>query len=242
MKQLSIMIIFLLTLVNLNGIETLEPGKLKVGVTGICKEDKPHHNCWVYKILSAFAEENDLELDLQVITFDQSWALPAVDELDIAATGITPLPERKVEGASNSDYYSIVKRGLRIKVEDRDQFKTIDDFIGYKVGAVKGMTSELDLRRRAPQGVEIVTPDTWAELYRLFESGEIAATAEGFYVFSENENINNYDDKTLMIDAHDLHPDELEGNTFVVRDASCDLLEELNDFIQNRLDNGIDFP
>ena len=68
---------------------------------------------------------------------------------------------------TNSDYYSIVKRGLRIHTEDKDKFSTINDFVGYRVGAVKGMTSYIDLLNRTPVGVEIIAPDSFEELYAL---------------------------------------------------------------------------
>ena len=215
-------------------IQTLEKGKLKVGVTGICKDDGPHHNCWVYKIMSDFARLHGLELELVVVAFENSWKLAANDELDIIATGITPLPERAVDGASNSDYYSIVKRGLRVHKEDLDKFSNIADFVGYRVGAVKGMTSHKDLLNRAPAGVEIVAPDTWEELYELFNSGYIQGIAEGFYIFpDDDEGLNNYDELTTMIDTHDLNFGEIEGNTFVVRDRSTYLLEEINRYIES---------
>jgi ABC-type amino acid transport substrate-binding protein len=217
-----------------SSIQTLEKGKLKVGVTGICTDDSPHHNCWVHKIMSDFARIHGLELELVVVKFDNSWALAANDQLDVVATGITPLPERAMVGISNSDYYSIVKRGLRIHREDSEKFSNIDDFVGYRVGAVKGMTAHKDLLNRTPAGVEIVAPDTWEELYELFKSGYIQGIAEGFYVFPDDpEDLNNYDAFTTMVDIHDLNFGELEGNTFVVRDGSSYLLEELNEYIKN---------
>lgn len=217
-----------------SSIQTIEKGKLRVGVTGICKDDSPHHNCWVYKIMSEFARIHGLELELVVVTFENSWALAANDQLDIVATGITPLPERALQGASNSDHYSIVKRGLRVHKEDAGKFSTIHDFKGYRVGAVKGMTSHKDLLSRAPPGVEIVAPDTWEELYELFRSGYIQGVAEGFYVFPDDpEDLNNYDDLTTMVDTHDLQVGQQEGNTFVVRDKSSQLLQELNRYIQD---------
>lgn len=215
-------------------IQTLEKGKLKVGVTGICTDNGPHHNCWVYKILSDFAKAQGLELELVVVTFDKSWELAANDKLDLVATGITPLPERAVEGASNSNYYSIVKRGLRIHREESEKFSTINDFVGYRVGAVKGMTSHKDLMNRVPSGVEVVTPDTWEELYELFHSGQIQGIAEGFYVFpDDDDSLNDYDELTTMVDVHDLNFGETEGNTFVVRDQSTHLLEAINRHIEN---------
>ena len=184
--------------------------------------------------MSRFAKKYHLKLKLIVVPFDKSWELAANNQLDVVATGITPLPERAVEGVTNSDYYSIVKRGLRIHTEDKDKFSTINDFVGYRVGAVRGMTSYIDLLNRAPEGVEIIAPDGFEELYALFDSRAIQAVAEGFYVFpGDEDDINDIDENTKMIDAHDLNPGELEGNTFVVRDKSTNLLKNLNKYIKS---------
>lgn len=215
-------------------IDTLQDGQLTVAVTGVCKEDAPHHNCWVYKVLNSFAQENNLELNFVIVSFDNSWELPANGSVDITATGVTPLEERVMPGASFSDYYSIVKRGLRIRGEDSGKFRTIKDFVGHKVGAVKGMTSELDLRNRAIDGVEIVTADTFSEVYDMFYSKEIDAVAEGYYIFPGDDDINQLDPEYPMIDPHDLIEGEIEGNTFVVRDDSQGLLEAINTFIKEK--------
>lgn len=214
-------------------LETIQPNVLTVAVTGICKENAPHHNCWVYHILNTFSEENDLTLNFVIVDFDKSWELAANDLVDVTATGVTPLEERKMEDATFSDYYSIVKRGLRIRAADADKFRTIKDFVGYKVGAVKGMTSELDLRRRAIEGVEIVTAATYSEIYELFYSKEIDAVAEGYYIFP-GDDINQLDPDYPMIDPHDLTSGELEGNAFVVSNASKGLVDALNTFIKEK--------
>ena len=80
-------------------IKTIKPGTLKVGVTGICTDDSPHHKCWVYKILSRFAKKYHLKLKIVIVPFYKSWEAAANNQLDVVATGITPLPERAVEGA-----------------------------------------------------------------------------------------------------------------------------------------------
>lgn len=214
-------------------ITTLKPGTLSVAVTGICTDKTLHHNCWVYQLLTGFAKKHNLKLDLKVVEFNNSWRLPAENIVDITATGITPLPQRYVQGASNSRYYSIVKRGIRIHKEDQSLYKSINDFAGLSVGVVKGMTSEIDLRRRAPETVNIVAAETWEEVYRLFNSGNLQGIAEGFYVFGDNAQEKNDDESTLMIDAHDLEEGKVEGNTMVVRDKSQHLLDALNDYIKD---------
>lgn len=214
-------------------ITTMEDGVLSIAVTGICKDNSPHHNCWVYSTLSSFAEKYNLTLKIKEVSFDQSWTLASTDQVDIVATGITPLRERQIGNASYSNPYSIVKRGIRIKRANVNKYRVIADFKGQSVAAVKGMTSEKDLRNRAPAGVMIVSPATWEEVYQLFQADKIAGVAEGFYVFPDDDDDINTDEHTLLVDIHDLEPGLQESNRFVVRNASTNLLLRLNEHIQN---------
>ena len=243
MKKYLLLIFFLifmpsvfangLSTLNTNRITTLEDGILTVAVTGICKDNSPHHNCWVYKIFSTFAEKNNLSLVLKKVEFDKSWQLADADKVDVVATGITPFADRNLGQASYGNIYSIVKRGIRIKRENVNKFKVIADFSGQSLAAVKGMTSEKDLRNRATEDITVITPNTWEELYALFHEDKVAGIAEGFYVFSGDEEDINSDDSSLIVDIHDLQSGELEGNRFVVRNASTNLLDSLNEHIES---------
>ena len=216
-----------------NRITTLEDGVLTVAVTGICKDNSPHHNCWVYKIFSTFAEKNNLSLVLKNVAFDKSWQLAGTDKVDVVATGITPLPDRNLGRASYGNVYSIVKRGIRIKRENANKFRVIADFSGQSLAAVKGMTSEKDLRNRATKDITVITPDTWEELYTLFHEDKVAGIAEGFYTFPDDTDDINSDDSSVIVDIHDLQPGELEGNRFVVRNGSTNLRDRLNEYVES---------
>lgn len=221
---------------NINSnIKTIKTGVLKVAVTGICKDASPHHNCWIYKLFLSFAEKNNLSLELIKVSFDNSWKLSDENKVDVVATGITPLPERSLGRATYSDTYFIVKRGIKIKRADGAKFKVMTDFKGYSLAAGKGMTSEKDLRNRAVKDINLITPETWEEVYKLFNEGKVAGIAEGFYFFPEDKNKNdiNLDENTMMIDVHDLELNKIEGLRFVVRDASTNVLIKLNEHIKN---------
>jgi ABC-type amino acid transport substrate-binding protein len=218
-----------------DAITTLKPGQLTVGVIEICKQYKPHHPCWVYQIMSQFAREHHLELQLKIVRDEGAWLLPAENKVDIAATGISVLSERQVPGMTFSQIYVIVKRGIRIHQADVGRFKTLNDFIGQRIGAVSGTTGAIDLKRRAPRGVEVVIVDTWQEMYALFQQHKVAGVAEGYYILktSQGDVNENDDDQTMMVDIHDLNPGKTEGLAFAVRDRSKHLLIELNSFLKS---------
>ena len=214
--------------------QTIEDGVLKVAVTGVGKYG-PGHNYWIPKMLEEFAKEHGLKIEFVVVDFDNSWDLAALDKVDVVATGVSTLiSEREVEGTTFSKQYLNVLRGIKIHSEDAEKFKSLEDFEGYKIGAGKGMTSEMDIRRRASSNIEIVTPDSWEELYEMFEKGEIQGISEGYYVFPGRESdINNEEEATRMVDSHDFYDGQEEGLSLVVRNKSSNLIDYINEYIDS---------
>ena len=118
-----------------------------------------------------------------------------------------------------------------IRAVDRSQYRTIADFVGKKVGAVKGMAAERDLLRRAPPGVQIVSTTTFPELYEQFGLGQLDAVAEAEYFTLDGHVIPSYGPEIALIDHHDLNPGQREESVFVVRDKSVGLLDAVNAFV-----------
>ncbi len=210
-------------------LETLKPGILQVAVTDIPQEGENAPG-WTLSFLQEFEKEYGVKVEFKVVPFDQSWLLAAENKVDVVATGVTVLDERQSKGATFSHPYLQVKRGLRIHCDKAAQFETIDDFVGYKVGAVKGMTAYDDLVARAPEGVEIVPFESWDSMYESFHTRQIQAVAEGYYV-SVDTGVNQADAEYPMIDAHDLTPGKPEYLAFVVRDRSKGVLEAINSLL-----------
>lgn len=211
---------------TMSALGTLEPGILKVAVTDIPRKGENAPG-WTLEFLSEFEKTYAVKVQFVVVPFNHSWQLPGEDKVDLAATGITVLDERLHGGMTFSQPYLQVKRGLRIHADQADLFHTIDDFIGYRVGAVGGMTAYHDLVKRAPQGVEIVMYENWNAMYEGFYHRDIQAVAEGYFV-SVNSVINHVDEDYPMIDDHDLIPDKSEHLAFAVRNKSDGLLEAIN--------------
>jgi ABC-type amino acid transport substrate-binding protein len=211
--------------------ETLKKDTIRIAVTGIPEENGENAPSWTLDFFKAFQQKHNVKVEYEVVPFDASWALASQDQVDIVATGVTALDERQNEDSTFSLPYLQVKRGLRIHAKDQDRFHTINDFVGSRVGAVKGMTSHTDLYNRALEGVEIVVFDSWDAMYESFYAHETDAVAEGYYVSVDKE-INHRNVDFPMIDDHDLVEGSPEYLVFVVRNASSGLLEALDQLLQ----------
>jgi len=221
---------FLLFLNVVVAFETLEPGVLKVAVTEIPKEGENAPG-WTLDFLREFERVHHVKVEFSEVSFDKSWLLAGEDKVDLVATGLTILDERRQVESTFSNPYLQVKRGLRIHGDESHLFNSIEDFIGYRIGAVEGMTAYYDLLNRAPPGIEIVVFDSWNSMYDSFYNREIQAVAEGYYV-SVNSIINHTDENYPMIDDHDLLPGQPEHLAFAVRNKSSGLVEAINDLLE----------
>lgn len=211
-------------------VETLQPGVVKIAITGTAT-DVLDPEAWMYQYAERLAKDLNLRVEWAVVPFDKSWALAGKDVVDVVATNLANFPDRVSAGGTFSAPFLYEQRALRIRVADRDRYRTIGDFIGRKVGAVKGMAAERDLLRRAPQGVEIVSTTTFPELYEQFGRGALEAVAQAEYFALDGRVIPSYGPDVTLIDHHDLNPGQREESVFVVRDKSTGLLARVNAFV-----------
>ena len=233
-KVLTGLILLLTAITNFafaQGIHTLAPGVLTVAVTTEAPENEFDSQLWIRRYIQKFADENQLSVSWVVVPFDESWLLASSNEVDLVATNVASFPDRANPGASFSDPFLYERRALRIKARDHDKFKTINDFVGKKVGAVAGMAAERDLLDRAIKGVVIEITDTFPELYDKFDQGKLDAIAEAEYYSLSDEVIPSHDSSVVLIDHHDLIPGQREESVFVVSNNSSNLLQTINLFI-----------
>ena len=212
-------------------IETLEPGVLRVAVTREAPTDPYDSQLWIRDYVVEFAAEHALEISWSTVPFNESWLLAGSDQVDLVATNVASFADRESEGATFSAPFLYERRALRIRPEDQARYDHINDFIGRRVGVVRGMAAERDVNRRAPEGVIVVRTNTFEELYSEFDEGNLDAIAEAEYYSLDDQVIPSHGDEIVLIDHHDLTPGEREESVFVVRDASTGLLEAINAFI-----------
>ena len=214
-----------------DGIQTLVAGTIKVAVTSAAPKGPLDPQSWIRFYLERFADEQRLAIAWIVVPFDQSWLLASREEADIVATNVASFPDRARAGATFTAPFLFERRALRIRPRDRDRFTHIDDFVGRRVGVVRGTAAQRDVRRRAPQGVAVVDTGTFAELYEQFEAGDLDAVAEAEYYALDGRAIPSHGPEVVLVDLHDLTPGQREESVFVVRDQSTNLLTALNQFI-----------
>ena len=212
-------------------IGTLEAGVIKIAVTSTTVTDPLDPEEWMYRYAEHLGRDLGLRVDWHVVPFDKSWELAGQDVVDVVATNLASFPDRVSPGGTFSAPFLYEQRALRIRAADRSQYRTIADFAGRKVGAVKGMAGQRDLLRRAPPGVQIVSATTFPELYEQFRSGQLDAIAQAEYFTLDGRIIPSYGPGIALIDHHDLNPGQREESVFVVRDRSSHLLEAVNAFV-----------
>jgi ABC-type amino acid transport substrate-binding protein len=211
-------------------VATIEPGVLKIAITGMAT-DALDPEAWMYRYAERLASDLGLRADWHAVPFDKSWTLAGKDMVDVVATNLASFPDRISAGGTFSSPFLYEQRALRIRTADRARYRTIADFVGKKVGAVKGMAAERDLLRRAPEGVHIVSTTTFPELYERFATGELDAVAQAEYFAIDGRVIPSYGPDITLIDHHDLNPGQREESVFVVRDKSTGLLAAVNAFV-----------
>ncbi len=212
-------------------IHTLDAGVVKIAVTSTTVTDTLDPAEWMYRYAERLGRDLDLRIVWEVVPFDKSWELAGQDVVDVVATNLASFPDRVSPGGTFSAPFLYEQRALRIRAADREQYRTIADFAGKKVGAVTGMAAERDLLRRAPAGVEIVSTMTFPELYEQFDLGQLEAVAQAEYFTLDGRVIPSYGPDLALIDHHDLNPGQREESVFVVRDKSTNLLEAVNAFV-----------
>ncbi|MEW6321884.1 MAG: transporter substrate-binding domain-containing protein [Acidobacteriota bacterium] len=212
-------------------IHTITAGVLRVAVTSAQPAGPLDSQAWIRSYVERFAAEHRLRIEWVVVPFDKSWLLAARHEVDLVATNVASFPDRASEGATFSAPFMYERRALRIRPADVGRYAHIDDFVGRRVGVVRGMAAERDVRRRAPAGVTVVTTETFADLYALFDQGGLDAVAEAEYYRLDGEIIPSHGPDVVLVDHHDLTPGEREESVFVVSDRSTGLLEAVNAFI-----------
>jgi ABC-type amino acid transport substrate-binding protein len=212
-------------------IQTIEAGVVKIAVTGTTATDLLDPETWMYRYAERLGHDLGLRVEWHVVPFDKSWQLAGQDVVDVVATNLASFADRVSPGGTFSAPFLYEQRALRIRAADRSQYRTIADFAGRKVGAVKGMAAERDLLRRAPAGVQIVSTATFPELYEQFGLGQLEAVAQAEYFALDGRVIPSSGPDLVLIDHHDLNPGQREESVFVVRDKSTHLLEAVNAFV-----------
>lgn len=136
-------------------------------------------------IVQEIADGLELDLVIQDSEFDplQSGQTLNAGQCDLAASAMTITEERE-ENIDFTDPYYESKQSLL--VPSGSDIASIEDLAGKKVGVQRGTTGKSYTEENAPEGVEIVTFPSDAEMWSAIQAGNVDALLQDLPVNVEH--------------------------------------------------------
>lgn len=162
----------------------------------------------------------DLELAVRDVGFDglQSGVVMAAGDCDLGASAMTITEEREQNLDFSEPYYDSLQSLL---VPEGSEISSIEDLAGKSVGVQQGTTGKTYTEENAPEGAEIRSYPSDAELFPALMSGGIDAILQDLPV-----NINHTQEGDFTI-VEEFETDESYG--FAVKEEGSEaLLEAVN--------------
>lgn len=135
------------------------------------------------ELVRAISEDLGVAAEFQVTPFEgiQSGAALAADQCDIAASAMT-ITEDREENVDFSEPYFDATQSLLVRTEDVDQFSTLEDLAGERIGVQADTTGAAYAEENAPEGAEIVEYPDAPTAFTALKAGEIEAILQDFPV------------------------------------------------------------
>lgn len=186
----------------------------------------------------AIADEIAKDLGVKVEIQDMEFAslVPALQAgtVDMVISGMNPTKER-AEVVDFSKIYYKAKHGILIKADNKDKFKTKDDFNGQAVGVQKGTIQE-ELANTQMEGTSVKGLGSVPDLVLEVLSGNTAGVVMEVPVASANAKAN---DKLYVIEDPKFElVNEEEGSAIAVPKGSTQLMEAINKTIDRLVEEG----
>lgn len=219
-----------------------EPELLKAGELTVCtdapykpfeypdKASSTGYTGFDMEIVDAIAKSMDVKVIVKDAGFDglQSGASLAAGQCDLVASAMTITDEREANLDFTDAYYDS-KQSLLAAPDSG--ISSIADLDGKKVGVQQGTTGAVYAKDNVPEGTELVSFPSDAELYAALTSGGIAAVLQDLPVNLEHTNDGDFE----IVEEYDTE----ESYGFAVKeDGSEDLLAALNENLQALRDSG----
>ncbi len=181
-------------------------------------------------IAEAIAEDLGVELEIKDMKFDGLLAALVADNIDFIIAGMVPKPERKESVDFSIPYYQAEQKIL-IKAEDKDKFKSAEDFAGYIVGAQKATVQE-EIALNKIEGAEVKSLSKITDLVLELKNDKIDAIVLVAPVAAA------YAKQNPDLYVPDMSLGKEDGVAVAVNKGNAELLEEINNSLQKLLDSG----
>ena len=171
-----------------------------------------------------------LKLSVQDVGFEglQSGASLAAGQCDIGASAMTITQAREKNLDFSASYYDSQQSLL---VPSGSDISTIEDLAGKKVGVQQGTTGKIYAEENTPQGTQLISYPSDAELYAAIQAGNIDAILQDLPV-----NLNHTRSGDFEI-VQTFKTDEAYGFA-VEEEGSEELLREVNAQLKKLKSNG----
>ena len=170
------------------------------------------------------AKDLGVELEIKDMKFDGLTAALQAGTIDMAISGMNPTPERQ-KAVDFSEIYYKAEHGIVIKEENKDKFKTKDDFSGKKVGVQKGSIQE-ELALTQMKGAEVKGLGKVPDLVMELVSGNADAVVMEIPVAKANAKANK---GLYVIENPNFELDESEkGSAVAMPKDSKELVGAIN--------------
>nr|WP_246032357.1 ABC transporter substrate-binding protein/permease [Vagococcus zengguangii] len=177
---------------------------------------------------------DDLGVDLKIteMGFDGLLGALKTEKIDVIISGMTPTPEREKE-VNFSDAYNFSKNRIIVRKEDKERFKSLNDFTGVKVGAQKQTVQE-ELVNNELTGAKPVLLQKFTDIVLQLQNNKIdAAVVDGPVAEAYLTQI-----KDLDFSPVEFVEDEKESSIALSKEAPV-LLEKLNASIAEMHDQNL---
>lgn len=182
------------------------------------------------ELMQEIADGLELELSVQDTGFDalQSGLTLASGQCDIAASAMSITEEREANLDFSEPYYDSQQSLL---VPTDSDIASIDDLSGASVGVQQGTTGKTFTEENAPEGTDIVSFPSDAEMYSAIQGGQVDALLQDLPV-----NVEHTKDGAYEI-VEQFSTDESYGFA-VAEDGKDALLSAVNEQLKTLQDNG----
>lgn len=179
---------------------------------------------------------SELGVELEIVPLEWSAVLTGVTEgkYDMAVAGLGYTEERSKTMNLSDVYKAGSEQGLLVRAEDLDQYHSLEDFAGKKVGFQSGTVQETLATAQLP-GSELVTYDIVQNAVLALDSGKVDAVAvsipNGEMFVAANSN--------LAVVTECYFEQGKNGNCVAVPKGEDELLAAINEILADVREQGL---
>lgn len=185
------------------------------------------------ELAQAIADELGVEMVLDNRAFDALIPTLQTKKVDIVIAGMAETEERaKVVDFSDTYYQSSGQ--ISVLEENLDQYETIEDFNGKKVGALKGSIQESYLRDNHPE-IELVSLGGTGELFEAVRAKKVDGALVD--MITTGQYLTQYED-IAPVESIEIENEDSEGSAVAAPKDSDELIALINEVIAEKQESG----